>query len=58
MSLNLEEEEKILDQKIKSVKSCIYQINNQIEKNNLRFCLKEIYNLLMELRTKDLSPKN
>ena len=58
MSLNSEEEEKILDQKIKSVKSCIYQINNQIEKNNLRFCLKEIYNLLMELRTKDLSPKN
>ena len=58
MSLKEEQEEKILDQKIKSVKSCIYQIHIQIEKNNLRFCLKEIYNLLMELRTKDLSPKN
>ena len=58
MSLKEEDEEKILDQKIKSIKSCIYQINVQIEKNNLRFCLKEIYNLLMELRTKDLSPKN
>ena len=58
MSLKEEQEEKILDQKIKSVKSCIYQIHIQIEKNNLRFCLKEIYNLLMELRTNDLSPKN
>ena len=58
MSLKEEDEEKILDQKIKSIKSCIYQINVQIEKNNLRFCLKEIYNLLMELRTNDLSPKN
>ena len=47
-----------LEKGLKNIKEQSFHINNAIEKNNLRQCLKEEYTMLCELRTNDLSPKN
>jgi len=52
-----EDQESLLDQSIKYIKSCSFQIKKAIEKNNTRQVLKESYSLLTSLRTSDLSPK-
>ena len=52
-----EEQEKILSKSLKKIKEQTYFINNAIDKNNLRQCLRESYILLSELRTNNLTPK-
>ena len=52
-----EEQEKILSKSLKKIKEQTYFINNTIDKNNLRQCLRESYILLSELRTNNLTPK-
>ena len=52
------DEEMALDTAIKNVKRQNYFIYSEIQHNNLRFCLKQAFTLLCELRTQLLSPKN
>ena len=52
-----EEQEKILSKSLKIIKEQTYFINNAIDKNNLRQCLRESYILLSELRTNNLTPR-
>ena len=52
-----EEQEKILSKSLKIIKEQTYFINNEIDKNNLRQCLRESYILLSELRTNNLTPR-
>jgi vacuolar protein sorting-associated protein 35 len=54
----LVDEEMALDTALKNIRCQNYQIMLQIEKNDLRFCLKQTFILLCELRTNILSPKN
>ena len=51
------EQELILTQSLQIIKEQTYFINNAINKNNLRQCLRESYILLSELRTNILTPK-
>jgi len=52
-----EEQDRILTKSLKKIKEQTYFINNNINKNNLRQCLKETYILLSELRTNSLTPR-
>ena len=52
-----EEQERLLTKSLKKIKEQTYFINNNINKNNLRQCLKESYILLSELRTNSLTPR-
>mgnify|MGYP002624545764 CR=1 FL=1 len=52
-----EEQDRILTKSLKKIKEQTYFINNNINKNNLRQCLKESYILLSELRTNSLTPR-
>ena len=52
------DEELILDKALKEVRRQNYFIMLEIERNNLRFCLKQTFTLLCELRTDFLKPKN
>ena len=52
------DQEKELDLALKSVKKQQYQIQETIEKNNLRFVLKQTFTMLCELTTNNLNPKN
>ena len=52
-----EEQERILSRSLKKIKEQTYFINNAIDKNNLRQCLRESYILLSELRTNNLTPR-
>ena len=54
----LVDEELALDTALKNVRRQNYLIMLEIEKNDLRFCLKKTFDLLFELRTNLLSPKN
>ena len=47
----LVDEEMALDTALKNIRCQNYQIMLQIEKNDLRFCLKQTFILLCELRT-------
>ena len=51
------DEEMALDTALKNVRRQNYFIMLEIEKNNLRFCLKQTFTLLCELRSHLLSPK-
>ena len=53
-----EEQEIILDRSLKNIKAQAFHIRSTIDKNNLRQCLKETYQMLNELRTNKLTPKN
>ena len=52
------DEEVFLDKAIKNVRRQNFFIANEIERNNLRFILKQAFNLLCELRSDYFSPKN
>ena len=52
------DEEITLDICLKNVRRENYFIMLEIERNSLRFILKQTFNLLCELRTNLLSPKN
>ena len=52
------DEEITLDVSLKNVRRENYFIMLEIERNSLRFILKQTFNLLCELRTNLLSPKN
>ena len=52
------DEELILDKALKELRRQNYFIMLEIERNNLRFCLKQTFTLLCELRTDFLKPKN
>lgn len=52
-----EEQDRLLTKSLKKIKEQTYFINNNINKNNLRQCLKESYILLSELRTNSLTPR-
>lgn len=54
----MDTQEILLDQHLKNVRSKSYQINLSIEKNNLRQCLIDTNLLLLELKTRKLSPRN
>ena len=55
----MEEKRDIMLKKgLKKIKEQSFHINHAIEKNNLSQCLKEVYTMLCELRTNELSPKN
>ena len=47
-----------LDTALKNVKKQNNNISLEIERNNLRFCLKKAFDLLCELRTNLLAPKS
>ena len=53
-----EDEEMALDTALKNIKKQKNNISLEIERNNLRFCLKQAFTLLCELRTNILSPKS
>ena len=53
-----EDEEMALDTALKNVKKQNNNISLEIERNNLRFCLKKAFDLLCELRTNLLAPKS
>ena len=53
-----EDEEMALDTALKNVKKQKNNISLEIERNNLRFCLKKAFDLLCELRTNLLAPKS
>ena len=53
-----EEQEIILDRSLKNIKAQAFHIRSTIDKNNLRQCLKETYQMLNELRANKLTPKN
>ncbi len=53
-----DDQERVLDLGLKNIKAQAYHMQNAIEHNNLRQCLKETNKLLLELRTKILTPKN
>ena len=55
---NIIDQEKALDLATKNVKRQEYQIHMTIEQNNLRFCLKQTFTMLCELRSEILSPSN
>ena len=52
------DQERELDLALKNVKKQQYYIQTAIEKNNLRFVLKQIFTTLCELTTNNLNPKN
>ena len=52
-----EEQEKLLTKSLKKIKEQTFFINNSIDKNNLKQCLRESYILLSELRTNSLTPR-
>ena len=52
------DQELVLDSALKNVRRQNYFIMLEIERNNLRFCLKQAFTLLCELRTEFLNPKN
>ena len=52
------DQELVLDSALKNVRRQNYFIMLEIERNNLRFCLKQAFTLLCELRTEYLNPKN
>ena len=52
------DEEVFLDKALKNVRRQNFLIANEIERNNLRFILKQAFNLLCELRSDYFSPKN
>ena len=54
----LVDQELVLDKALKKVRRQNYFIMLEIEQNNLRFCLKQTFTLLCELRTRLLYPKN
>ena len=54
----LVDQELVLDTALKNVRRQNYFIMQEIEQNNLRFCLKQTFTLLCELRTPLLHPKN
>ena len=53
-----EDQERVLDLGLKNIKANAFHMQNSIEQNNLRQCLKNTNALLLELRTKILTPKN
>ena len=55
---NIVDQERTLDSALKTVKRQEYHIHTTIEQNNLRFCLKQTFTMLCELRTDLLFPKN
>ena len=58
MFRNEDDQERVLDLGLKNIKAQAFHMQNAIEHNNLRQCLKETNKLLLELRTKILTPKN
>ena len=52
------DQEKALDSAVKNVKRQQYHIYMTIQQNNLRFCLKQTFIMLCELRADQLSAKN
>jgi len=53
-----DEQELILDQGLKNIKTQSYQIKMAIDKYNLRNCLQETNQMLCELKNSQLTPKN
>jgi len=53
-----DEQELILDQGLKNIKTQSYQIKIAIDKYNLRNCLQETNQMLCELKNSQLTPKN
>ena len=58
MFRNEGDQERVLDLGLKNIKAQAFHMQTAIEHNNLRQCLKETNKLLLELRTKILTPKN
>ena len=58
MFRNEDDQERVLDLGLKNIKAQAFHMQTAIEHNNLRQCLKETNKLLLELRTKILTPKN
>ena len=58
MFRNEDDQERVLDLGLKNIKAQAFHMQNSIEHNNLRQCLKETNQLLIELRNKVLTPKN
>ena len=56
--LSEEDQERYLDKGLKKIQAQTFHIHTAIEKNNLRQCLKETYQMLSELKTNALTPKN
>jgi len=57
MTENIVDQEKELDLAEKTVKRQAYHVFLSIEQNNLRFCLKQSFRMLCELRSDILAPK-
>ena len=57
MTENVIDQEKELDLAEKTVKRQAYHVYLSIEQNNLRFCLKQSFRMLCELRSETLAPK-
>ena len=53
-----EEQEKYIDEALKAVKAQTFHIHNTIERNNMRQCLRDTSQMLMELKTGQLTPKS
>ena len=53
-----EEQERHLDDGLKSVKAQSYHIKNAIDQNNMRRCLRETSTMCLELKTNLLTPKS
>ena len=53
-----EEQEKYIDEALKAVKAQAFHIHNTIERNNMRQCLRDTSQMLMELKTGQLTPKS
>ena len=53
-----EEQERHLDDGLKSVKAQSYHIKSAIEQNNMRRCLRETSAMCLELKTSLLTPKS
>ena len=53
-----EEQEKYIDEALKAVKAQAFHIHNTIERNNMRQCLRDTSQMLMELKTGLLTPKS
>ena len=53
-----EDQEKILDDTLKTVKAQAFHMHNTIDKNQLRQCLKESSMMIAELKTSLLTPRN
>lgn len=53
-----EEQERILDEAMKNIKAQVFHIQNTIDRNQMRQCLRETSQMLVELKTQLLTPKS